>query len=143
MPRSCIRSCSATTNAHRFMNTSSPKLTVPMVQDAMSGPASRTRSRSSSGSVTAPPLDSCTIRSVSVRSASTVARNRPRSSVGRAAASRMWTWITLAPTDWHSFAVVTSSARVTGSAGTSALADSAPVGATVINVVVVTQGILP
>src|SRR6185369_17271880 len=105
--------------------------------DAISGPASSTASRSDSGSVTAPPEESWTLRSVEDRNAATVSRSRPRSSVGFAAASRMWTCTTLAPTASHSLAVATSSSRVTGSAGTSALADSAPVGATVINVVVV------
>ncbi|OLE27304.1 MAG: hypothetical protein AUG44_10525 [Actinobacteria bacterium 13_1_20CM_3_71_11] len=140
MPRSRIRVCSSTMNSQRLRKTSSPKLTVPMVQDAMSGSASRTRNRSASGSVTAPPVESWTIRSVCSRSAATVSRSRPRSSVGRAASSRMWTWITLAPIAAHSRAVVTSSSRVTGRAGTSAFADSAPVGATVINVVVAMAG---
>ena len=42
MPRSCMRVCSSTMNSQRFRNTSSPKLTVPIVQEAMSGPASST-----------------------------------------------------------------------------------------------------
>src|SRR5215831_4395967 len=42
--------------------------------------------------------------------------------------------MTAAPASWHSFAVVTSSSRVTGRAGTAALSASAPVGATVISV---------
>src|SRR5215831_10926976 len=46
----------------------------------------------------------------------------------------MWTWMTAAPAAWHSLAVVTSSSRVTGSAGTADFSDSAPVGATVISV---------
>src|SRR5215469_12827715 len=46
----------------------------------------------------------------------------------------MCTWMTAAPAAWHSLAVVTSSARVTGSAGTADFCDSAPVGATVISV---------
>src|SRR5260370_42710593 len=46
----------------------------------------------------------------------------------------MWTCTTAAPAAWHSFAVVTSSSRVTGSAGTAVLSASAPVGATVIKV---------
>ena len=63
MPRSCIRVCRSTMNSHRLRNTSSPKLTVPIVQEAISGPASSTASRSASGSVTAPPEESWTIRS--------------------------------------------------------------------------------
>ena len=59
-------------NSQRLRNTSSPKLTVPIVQEAMSGPASSTASRAASGSVTAPPEESCTIRSVASRSAATV-----------------------------------------------------------------------
>src|SRR5215469_16952056 len=46
----------------------------------------------------------------------------------------MWTCTTAAPAAWHSFAVVTSSPSVTGSAGTAVLSASAPVGATVIRV---------
>src|SRR5262249_29915392 len=46
----------------------------------------------------------------------------------------MCTWTTAAPAAWHSLAVVTSSSRVTGSAGTADFCDSAPVGATVISV---------
>src|SRR5215467_734308 len=42
--------------------------------------------------------------------------------------------MTAAPAAWHSLAVVTSSSRVTGSAGTADFCDSAPVGATVISV---------
>src|SRR5262249_58563166 len=60
--------------------------------------------------------------------------SRERSSVGRASASLICTWTTAAPAAWHSFAVVTSSSRVTGSAGTADFSDSAPVGATVIKV---------
>src|SRR5262249_43886189 len=60
--------------------------------------------------------------------------SRERSSVGRASASLICTWTTAAPAAWHSFAVVTSSSRVTGSAGTADFSDSAPVGATVIRV---------
>ena len=48
-PRSCMRVCSSTMNSQRFRKTSSPKLTVPIVQEAMSGPASSTASRSASG----------------------------------------------------------------------------------------------
>ena len=44
-------------------------------------------------------------------------------------------WIIAAPAASQALAVATSSSRVTGSAGTSALLDSAPVGATVIMVV--------
>src|SRR5215210_1149634 len=46
----------------------------------------------------------------------------------------MWTWIMAAPARSHASAVATSSASVTGRAGTSLLAVSAPVGATVIRV---------
>src|SRR5215472_5650966 len=46
----------------------------------------------------------------------------------------MWTCTTAAPAAWHSFAVVTSSSSVTGSAGTAVLSASAPVGASVIRV---------
>src|ERR1022692_2719137 len=46
----------------------------------------------------------------------------------------MCTWITAAPAARHCFAAPTSSPRVTGSAGTAALSDSAPVGATVMSV---------
>src|SRR5262245_31658219 len=46
----------------------------------------------------------------------------------------MCTWMTAAPAAWHSLAVVTSSSRVTGSAGTADFCASAPVGATVISV---------
>src|SRR6266540_1930014 len=121
-------------NSHRLRNTSSPKLTVPIVQEAMSGAASSTASRSDSGSMTAPPVDSCTISRVASRSAATVSRSRTGSSDGNACPSRMCTWITLAPSASHSSAVLTSSSRVTVSAGTSALLYSAPVGATVIRV---------
>ncbi|GAA4262804.1 hypothetical protein GCM10022255_101610 [Dactylosporangium darangshiense] len=106
-------------------------------------PASSTCSRSASGSATVPPLDSCTISPVAARSAATASVSRPRSSVGSAASSRRWTWITLAPTASQSRAVLTNSSSVTGSAGTSDLRDSAPAGATVINVVVITPPILP
>ena len=74
------------------------------------------------------------MRSVASRSACTVSLSLPRSSVGFAASSLMCTWITAAPASRHSFAVVTSSSRVTGSAGTADFSDSAPVGATVIRV---------
>src|SRR6202034_4353643 len=121
-------------NGQGLANTSSPKLTVPQVSEQASGPASRTASRSAKLSVTAPPVESCTMRSVPSRSAATVSASLPRSSVGRAASSLMCTWMTAAPAASHSLAVVTSSSRVTGSAGTTALSASAPVGATVIRV---------
>jgi hypothetical protein len=124
-------------NSQRFRNTPSPKLTVPIVQDAISGPASSTASRSDSGSVTAPPEDSWTIRSVDCRRAATVARSRPWSRVGWAWSSRMCTCTMAAPSASHSLAVATSSSSVTGSAGTAALLLSAPVGAIVIRVPVV------
>ncbi len=107
--RSRIRLCSSTMNSHRFMNTSSPKLTVPIVQEAESGIASSTRSRSASGSVTAPPVDSWTTRFVSDRNAATVSLSRCRSSVGFASAPRMWTWIMPAPAASQAFASATSS----------------------------------
>src|SRR3954469_12324280 len=46
----------------------------------------------------------------------------------------MCTWISAASAAWHALAVETSSSRLHGSAGTSAFADSAPVGATVMSV---------
>src|SRR5438874_10791520 len=48
----------------------------------------------------------------------------------------MCTWMSAAPAAWHALAVETSSSRLQGSAGTSAFADSAPVGATVMSVLV-------
>ena len=57
---------------HGLLNTSSPKLTVPQVREQASGAASRTASLASKPSVTAPPVDSCTIRSVLSRRAATV-----------------------------------------------------------------------
>src|ERR1700733_10360425 len=87
-------------NGHGLLNTSSPKLTVPQVSEQPSGAASRTASRLAKLSVTAPPVDSWTMR----------------------------------PAASHSLAVTTSSARVTGRAGAAALSASAPVGATVIRV---------
>src|ERR1022692_1643166 len=119
-------------NGHGFMKTSSPKLTVPQVSEQPSGAASSTASRRSNGSVTAPPVDSCTIRSVDSRRACTVSFSRDRSSVGWALESLMCTWIIAAPASRHSLAVVTSSPRVTGSGGTADFSSSAPVGATVI-----------
>src|SRR5262249_48257229 len=74
------------------------------------------------------------MRSVHSRSAATVSVSLATSSVGLAWASLMCTWMTAAPAAWHSLAVVTSSSRVTGSAGTADFWDSAPVGATVISV---------
>ena len=62
------------------------------------------------------------------------ARSRPASSVGRWSASRMCRWIIEAPAASQRRAVSTSSSRVVGSCGQSALACSAPVGATVIRV---------
>src|SRR5262249_14902991 len=59
---------------------------------------------------------------------------RWESSVGLASPSRMCTWIMAAPARSQSRAVATNSSSVTGRLGTSALACSAPVGATVINV---------
>jgi hypothetical protein len=110
-----------------------PKFTVPQVSEHASGPASRTASRAPKPSVTAPPVDSWTIRPVPSRSAWTVSVSLPRSRVGRAFSSLICTWMTAAPATLHVFAVVTSSSSVTGSAGTDALSDSAPVGATVMS----------
>src|SRR3954451_21042985 len=138
MPRCCICVCSSTMRSHGLEKTSRPKFTVPSVSDAASGSASRTASRASNGSVTAPPLDSWTTRSLDSRTAATTSRTRPRSSVGRVSVSRMCRWMTAAPTAWQSRAVAATSSTVTGSAGTSALADSAPVGATVMRVLDVT-----
>src|SRR5262252_5903423 len=136
-PSSCVLAYRSRMNGYGLWNTSSPKLTVPQVSEHASGPAPRTASRSSKLSVTAPPVDSCTMRSVPSRSAATVSLSRERSRVGRASASLICTWTTAAPAAWHSFAVVTSSSRVTGSAGTADFSDSAPVGATVIRVAAV------
>src|ERR1700730_774032 len=123
-------------NGHGLLNTSSPKLPVPQVSEQASGAASRTASRLAKLSITAPPVDSWTMRSVPSRSATTVSASLLPSSVGRAASSLMWTWMTAAPAASHSLAVTTSSFRVTGRAGTLDLSASAPVGATVISVVV-------
>src|SRR6266700_641539 len=122
-------------NGHGLLNTSSPKLTVPQVSEQASGAASRTASRLAKLSVTAPPVDSWTMRSVPSRSAATVSASLLPSSVGRAASSLMCTWMTAAPAASHSLAVTTSSPRVTGRAGAADLSASAPVGATVIRVV--------
>src|SRR5579862_1881439 len=121
-------------NGQGLWNTSSPKLTVPQVSEQASGAASRTASRAAKPSVTAPPVESWTIRSVPARSAATVSARRAGSSVGRASSSLMCTWMTAAPAASHSLAVSTSSFSVTGSAGTADLPASAPVGATVIRV---------
>ena len=134
MPRCCIWVCSSTIRSHGLLKTSRPKFTVPSVSDAASGSASRTASRASNGSVTAPPLDSWTTRSVVSRTAATTSRTRPRSSVGRVSASRTCRWIDRGADRSQSRAVATTSSTVTGSAGTSAFADSAPVGATVMRV---------
>src|SRR3989442_4530534 len=132
-------------NGHGLLNTSSPKLTVPQVSEQASGAASRTASRLAKLSVTAPPVDSWTMRSVPSRSAATVSASLRMSSVGRAASSLMCTWMTAAPAAWHSLAVTTSSLTVTGRPGTADLSASAPVGATVIRVVVLPamKGTLP
>src|SRR4051794_21189925 len=121
-------------NGHGFWNTSSPKLTVPQVSEQESGWASSTCRRCSNGSVTAPPVLSCTTRLVASRSACTVSRSTVGSRVGWASRSRTCTWIRPAPAASQARPVSTSSSSVTGSAGTSALALSAPVGATVIRV---------
>src|SRR4051794_21837748 len=139
IPRCCIWVCSSTIRSHGLLNTSLPKFTVPSVSEAASGSASRTARRASNGSVTAPPLDSWTTRSVFSRTAATTSRTRPRSSVGLVSVSRTCRWTTAAPTRSQSFAVATTSSTVTGSAGTSAFADSAPVGATVMRVLEVTM----
>src|SRR6266536_4714283 len=121
-------------NGHGLLNTSSPKLTVPQGSEQASGAAYRTASRLAKLSVTAPPVDSWTMRPVPSRSAATVSASLPTSSVGRAASSLMCTWMTAAPAASHSLAVTSNSARVTGRAGAAALSASAPVGATVIRV---------
>src|ERR1700730_6212614 len=126
-------------NGHGLANTSSPKLTVPQVSEQASGAASSTASRAAKLSVTAPPVDSWTMRPVPSRSAVTVSASRATSSVGRAASSLMCTWTTAAPAASHSLAVTTSSFRVTGRAGAADLSASAPVGATVMRV----AGVLP
>ena len=128
--------------SHGFMNTSEPQLTVPQVSETESGPASSTLSRASNGSVTAPPVESCTMRSVASRTAVTVSESWARSRVGRAAPSRMWMWMSAAPAASQAVAAATSSSRVAGSAGASDLAVSAPVGATVIMVGVDTPPIV-
>ena len=56
-------------NGHGLMNTSSPKLTVPQVSEHDVRLRRRGPQPVAYGSVTAPPVDSCTIRSVSSRSA--------------------------------------------------------------------------
>src|SRR5215218_2341390 len=142
IPRCCICVCSSTIRSQGLEKTSRPKFTVPSVSDAASGSASRTASRWSNGSVTAPPVDSWTTRSVDPRTAATTSRTRGRSSVGRVSVSRTCRWITAAPTASQSRAVAATSSTVTGSAGTSALADSAPVGATVRRVPFVTVSTL-
>ena len=121
-------------NPHGFRKTSSPKFVVPHVSEHESGSASSTVSRVSSGSCTEPPVDSWTMRSVSERTASTDALSNPRSNVGAWSASRMCRWISAAPAASQRLAVSTSSSRVVGSWGRSALACSAPVGATVMRV---------
>src|SRR6478735_56499 len=105
-----------------------------MVRLQESGCASSTLSRSSSGSWTEPPVESCTTSPVLSCSACTVSRSRVWSSVGRCSPSRMCTWIIPAPAASHSCAVATSSSSVVGSCGQSALVVSAPVGATVIRI---------
>ena len=116
------------------MNTSSPKLTVPMVSEQESGAASSTLSRCSYGSCTAPPVDSCTISAVFARIAATVSLSRPRSSVGWCSPSRMWMWIIAAPAASHRLPSRPAPRAWSAAAGQSALAVSAPVGATVIRV---------
>ena len=98
-----------------------------------SGSASSTLSRSSSGSCTEPPVESCTTSEELERTAATHSRSSAWSSVGACAASRTWRWIIAAPAASHSAAVRAISSGVVGSCGQSALAVSAPVGATVIS----------
>ena len=100
---------------HGFMNTSSPKFTVPIVRLHESGSASSTASRASSGSCTEPPVESCTTRPVFSRSAATVSFRRLASRVGRCSSSRMWTWTIAAPAASQRWEVSTSSSRVVGS----------------------------
>src|ERR1700712_470181 len=121
-------------NGYGLEKTSVPKLVVPQVREHESGSASSTWSRCSSGSWTLPPVENCTIRSVCSRRACTVSRRRPGSRVGWWSASRMCTWTRDAPTASQALASATSSSSVVGSCGQSALAVSAPVGATVMRV---------
>src|SRR5690242_17846947 len=130
-------------NGQGFMNTSSPKLTVPQVSEQASGAASSTARRRSKLSVTAPPVDSWTMRPVPSRTAATVSVSLPTSSVGWASSSLMWMWMTAAPAASHSLAATTSSVSVTGRAGAAALLASAPVGATVIRVLVMKRTLSP
>ena len=133
-------------NGHGFRNTSSPKFTVPQVSEQESGSASRTRSRCSSGScdrATGAELDDHRGRLAQRR------RRCRAAAAGPASGGRRRRGCARAPgrrrPPRSATAVSTSSSRVTGSAGTSALAVSAPVGATVIRVSVreVTGGIVP
>src|SRR5580765_8948148 len=119
---------------HGLRNTSSPKFVVPQVRLHEPGSASSTVSLAASGSWTEPPVESWTTRSVASRSAWTAAERYPPSSVGRCSASRMCRWMSDAPAASQATAVATSSSRVVGSCGTSCLASSAPVGATVMRV---------
>src|SRR6476661_1123476 len=119
---------------HGLRKTPSPKFVVPHVSEHESGSASRTVRRFSSGSVMEPPVESWTMRSVASRTPSTASLRKAGSSVGWCSRSRTWMWMRAAPARSHATAVSTSSSGVVGSAGTSALAVSAPVGAMVISV---------
>ena len=125
---------SSTMNGHGLRNTSSPKFVVPQVSEHESGSASSTVSRWSSGSWTDPPVGQ--LDDQVGRLADRVHRRaqHPASRVGACAASRMCRWTIDAPAASQRTAVSTSSASVVGSCGTSALLDSAPVGATVMRV---------
>src|ERR1035441_3526266 len=70
--RSCVSWYSSLMNDQGLANTSSPKFTVPQVSEQASGSASSTASLLAKLSVTAPPVESWTMRSVPSRSAATV-----------------------------------------------------------------------
>ena len=124
-----------TMNGQGLRKTSSPKLVVPQVSEHESGSASSTVSRWSSGSCTLPPVDSWTISEVCSRSASTVALQAARVERRRGARRRGCAGgSSTAPAASQATAVSTSSSSVVGSCGKSALATSAPVGATVMRV---------
>ncbi len=112
------------------MKTSSPKLTVPQVSEHESGSASSTRSRPRVA-VTDPPSTA----GPPARSAPAPPTPCPSAGPGRASARVVVADVNVDHGRTGRLAglrAATSSSRVTGSAGTSALLASAPVGATVI-----------
>ena len=113
-----------------------------MVRLQASGSASSTFSRCSSGSCTEPPVDSCTTRSVCSAQGRDGVGEPAEVEVGLCSSSRMCTWIIAAPAAWQRWAVSTSSSSVVGSCGQSALAVSAPVGATVISSLSLVMGVM-